>query len=169
MDILSPNFPQGKLSPQQLEKFGKRFWRKVDKTGDCWLWMGRLAHGYGTISITPTKHQIFILLAHRVAWELTHGKIPDGLLICHRCNNPQCVNPDHLYPGTPQDNANDRVAAGRHTAGARVTSKLTEQQAREIREKYRRGYTSMRFLGRQYGVSHETVRLIVSNQAWKSA
>lgn len=92
-----------------------RFWSKVDTSGDCWLWLaGCNPSGYGQIAVSvngSTKRKI--VLAHRVAYELTNGSIPEGLIICHRCNNRRCVNPAHLYAGTVQDNANDRVNSGK--------------------------------------------------------
>lgn len=86
-----------------------RFWAKVDKTGDCWLWAGyRDRRGYGTFNVgrTPKK-------AHRVAYELVKGPIPAGLVIDHRCWNPPCVNPDHLRAVTPAANSANKNPKGR--------------------------------------------------------
>lgn len=84
-----------------------RFWSKVDPTGHCWLWMGALnEHGYGVIH-GPER------LAPRTAWELTFGSIPDGLDVLHRCDNPPCVRPSHLWLGTQRDNTADMIAKGR--------------------------------------------------------
>ena len=78
-----------------------RLWAKVDKSGDCWIWTGcRIRHGYGRISGPGRKP----LLAHRVAYELTYGPIPDGLELDHLCRNPSCVRPDHLEPVTHLEN-----------------------------------------------------------------
>lgn len=86
-----------------------RFWSKVQKTDDCWLWRAtRFPKGYGQIKIKGRRR-----LAHRVAWELTNGPIPDGLQVCHHCDNPPCVRPDHLFLGTQSDNIQDAVSKGR--------------------------------------------------------
>lgn len=88
-----------------------RFWKKVDKSGGpdaCWLWTAAKEHsGHGALS-----YKNKLMQAHRVAYVLAHGSIPDGLIICHRCNVPACVNPSHLYAGTHQDNMRDAINAG---------------------------------------------------------
>lgn len=87
-----------------------RFWAKVDISGDCWLWSGAIyaESGYGRLSF-----QRKALGAHRVAWQLVNGPIPDGMLVCHRCDNPPCVRADHLFLGTQSDNIADMWAKGR--------------------------------------------------------
>lgn len=86
------------------------FWTHVDKSGACWLWTGtRNLQGYGT-----TTHRSLPIGAHRLAYELTHGfTIPAGMIVMHTCDNPPCVNPDHLRLGTQRDNVRDMTARGR--------------------------------------------------------
>lgn len=92
-----------------------RFWLRVDRSGDCWRWTGtHKATGYGRLSWGGRR----AAPAHRVAWELTHGVIPDGVHVLHRCDNPTCVNPAHLFLGTHADNMSDRREKGRY-AGLR--------------------------------------------------
>lgn len=88
-----------------------RFWPKVDKSGECWLWTGaRDERGYGRIG-TGGKHGT--ALAHRVAWELTAGALSSGAVVCHRCDVPACVRPDHLFLGSQQENLADMRNKGR--------------------------------------------------------
>lgn len=90
----------------------ERFWAKVQKGPGCWTWTGcRDDHGYGMFR--PYGRKASARRAHRVAWELTHGPIPAGMFACHKCDNPQCVRPAHLFLGTPADNAHDRDKKGR--------------------------------------------------------
>ena len=102
-------------APKPLD-FG--FWEKVDKhaEGGCWVWTGtRQVFGYG-ISLRYR-------LAHRVSWEIANGPIPDGLWVLHRCDNPPCVNPAHLFLGTQTENMRDMTAKGRHPHSRRTTCK----------------------------------------------
>jgi len=94
-----------------------RFWSRVQKTEGCWLWTGCVnSTGYGSGTFGKARTH----MAHRFSWEIAHGPIPDGLCVCHRCDNPRCVRPDHLFLGTRSDNQNDRVAKGRHNEATKT-------------------------------------------------
>ena len=88
------------------ETFVSRFWSRVIKTDTCWIWdSARTAAGYGDFTLEGQ-----VRTAHRYSWELAHGPIPEGMFICHHCDNPPCVRPDHLFLGTHQDNMDDAKA-----------------------------------------------------------
>jgi hypothetical protein len=90
--------------------FEWRFWKYVNKTDGCWLWTGAIGgSGYGLLGVENRN-----VPAHRLSWQIHNGPIPDGLLVCHTCDNPPCVNPAHLWLGTNLDNARDKMAKGRH-------------------------------------------------------
>lgn len=92
----------------------ERFWAKVDKTGSCWLWTGAVDRdGYGSFTAFFDGQKKF-LRAHRFAYQLCKGEIAHGLFVCHSCDVPLCVNPDHLWLGTPADNVSDMLAKKRH-------------------------------------------------------
>ena len=82
---------------------------KIEKDeNDCWIWLGLRRKGYGR-----AQHQNKVVSTHRIVWELVNGPIAKGLLICHRCDNPPCCNPEHLFLGTDKDNSRDKIAKGR--------------------------------------------------------
>ena len=144
----------------------ERFWAKVDKASGCWWWTAyRNQWGYGVFGFHARKHS----LAHRVAWEFTNGAIPDGLLVLHRCDNPACVNPDHLFLGTNQDNMDDMYKKGRqrHIRGEdRTDAKLTEKSVRDVRRRQKEGNVTHRQLATEYGVSRSTVSMAVRGDTW---
>jgi hypothetical protein len=111
----------------------ERFWNKVQKTDDCWLWMGhRLARGYGMISMGGRKGRPE--LAHRVAYALTYGPIPEGVDVLHRCDNPPCVRPDHLFLGNQAENMADMRRKGRWR---RVSPRIHRAKGYRLSEQHR--------------------------------
>lgn len=140
------------------------FWANVHKSDGCWRWAkARRADGYGALRVKGKT-----IRAHRMAYVLAYGTIPDGLEVCHKCDNPACVRPDHLFLGTHSDNQKDMSEKGRAPRGERQgRHKLTFQQVTDIRAKYQLGKISQRELGRQYNVGSTAIRWIVKNWAWK--
>lgn len=128
-----------------------RFWKYVERAGDdeCWLWKAsRRNFGYGQLGIYRDGRQ-FVVLASRFSWALHHGEIPDGLQVLHKCDNPPCVNPNHLFLGTTQDNTNDARWKGRLYTTA---PDLTLEQIADVRARYQAG-ESRAAIGRRYGTT----------------
>lgn len=129
----------------------------------CRPWRKATSHsGYGVIGAAEANPKQ--LKAHRVAWELNRGPIPEGLFVLHRCDNPPCVNPWHLFLGTSQDNMDDMTKKGRQTRGEKTnTAKLTHSEVRLIRASSDRGAV----LARRFGVSKWTVYAVLNRVTWK--
>lgn len=137
---------------------------RVDLSTGCWGWTGsRDSHGYGRLAIKGKRWRVHRLAA--VLW-LGFNDDPD-LKVCHRCDNPPCFNPAHLFIGTALDNMRDKCQKGRQANDRRLysTAKLTDEQIREIRVLGAR--VSHRELGQRYGVSHETIRLAYLRKTFK--
>lgn len=148
----------------------KRFWSKVDKTGDCWIWTASKNYGgYGYFGISiGGKPKVY--KAHRIAYILGNKKlVPKGTLVCHTCDNPSCVNPDHLFIGTDRDNTNDKMKKNRQSrmlSARNPSSKLTEPQVAEIRRLYASGGTTYQELGSKFSVTKQTIFAIIKNKQW---
>lgn len=147
------------------EQFATRFWSKVDPTADCWEWTAhRKSNGYGQFTLRKGT----FVGAHTVSYALVHGPISPGMSVCHRCDNPPCVNPDHLFLGTQSDNAIDMFSKGRASRSKgkeRANAKLNDHAVREIRAATpHRGLVSV--LAVQYGVSSTTIRKVLLGQKW---
>lgn len=140
-----------------------RFWAKVDKKEDneCWEWIGNLQHdGYPRFKIT-TK----VILAHRFSWELHNGDIPNKMLVCHHCDNRKCVNPNHLFLGTHQDNSTDMVLKGRHRNPTK--NKIDKNIADKIRTIYNSRKYTQKELGLMFSLHQSSISLIVTNKEWR--
>lgn len=146
--------------------FAPRFWSHVNILGedDCWLWQAAIVKGYGKFKDDNRKH----LASHRIAYELTYGPIPEGLLVCHECDTPLCCNPAHLFVGTPKDNMQDMVKKGRKGDAKGVKhggAILTDEQVIEIRRLSNAGHSGKE-LARQFGVGDTQIYRIVHRLRW---
>ena len=163
-----------------------RFWSKVDKTSNpngCWEFSITEKAGYGCFSIKGKKYK-----AHRISYKLYYGKIPNGLNILHHCDNKKCINPDHLFAGTQQDNIKDMVNKNRHAKGKYLSkkikerkrkhpedtfygeqspnAKLTNEQANQIRQEYIPRLISLNYLAKKYNVAKCTILKIIQNKTY---
>jgi hypothetical protein len=139
------------------------FWSKVRRTDTCWLWEAQITRsGYGSFSMDGRKR-----LAHRLAYELTHGPIPPGLCVCHRCDVRHCVNPAHLFLGTVGDNQRDAQRKGRLHGANRPATRLSSEEVASIRREYVPGKVGYQRLARRYGVANRTIYQIVNRLTWK--
>jgi predicted ribonuclease toxin of YeeF-YezG toxin-antitoxin module len=162
----------------------ERFWSNVDRSGGdkaCWIWTaGKSGDGYGGFRVGKIQ-----TTAHRYAWILTNGPVPDGLFVCHDCpggDNPACVNPAHMFLGTNGDNQRDASAKGMLSHGddhnsrrnpeslkrgeENKQSKLTAEQVRSIRTEYASGTTTQDELARKYHVVRNAIWMIVKRKTW---
>lgn len=165
-----------------MSDVAERFWAKVDKNGPtpphlpglgaCWAWRASVNRkGYGEFSRGAR-----IAKAHRVSWELAHGPIPEGMFVCHHCDNPSCVNPAHLFLGTNRDNAIDMTAKGRNGAHTRPECrprgerhgrrKVTTPDVIAIRAARLAG-EPLKSLADRYGLHLGTISAIATRVTWR--
>lgn len=148
-------------------QLAQRLWRSVTKSEACWEWTGaRTTAGYGHFQFLCRHYY-----AHRLSYEIAFGAVPSGMVICHRCDNPKCVRPEHLFLGTHADNARDKVEKNRHVlpmlARARHPSaKLSESDVAEMRRRHTEDGTSGAALGRLFGVSTSQACNILRGDSW---
>ena len=156
----------------------ERFWEKVSRDGPvpahrpelgpCWIWTAGInvrRGGYGMFALRKGV----IRRAHRIAWQLERGEVPDGVWVLHHCDNPPCVRPDHLFLGTPKDNSGDKDAKGRGNypkGSARPQAKITEADVIAIRAARAEGVTGA-VLAQRYGIHRTAVYHIAKGDYWK--
>ena len=149
------------------EKLLESFWKKVKKTNSCWEWTAvKTSKGYGHLPYA--RNWGFTTLAHRLSYLIHRGDIPEGLLICHTCDNPHCVNPEHLFLGTQVDNMQDCLSKGRvryitHRGESNGRCKISREQALEIKH----SLLPRKELMKKFGISRSMVGKIKSGSSWK--
>lgn len=149
-----------------LEKFERKYIRK--SLNECWLWIGaKSSWGYGNMRYEGRPSP-----AHRLSFTFYKGNIPKGMIVCHRCDVPACVNPHHLFLGTHQDNTNDKIKKGRQppkTGEKNPRVKLRERDVKYIRERYvpRHYKFSAVKLGKMFGVNATTICSAANGPNWK--
>ena len=146
------------------EKDEARFWRHVEKTDGCWIYHGSYGGScgkYGRHWAQGKRHG-----AHRYAYILAYGEIPGDREVCHTCDNPKCVRPDHLWLGTHRENMRDMVRKGRKPRVPNVgATKLSDDQVRDIRNRYNRtGYhtSNLRVLANEFGISYAHAKRLIA-------
>ena len=150
----------GKILPLTIDRIEAK--SHIVAESGCWVWMGGLTvAGYPQIESAGKKHY-----AHRVSYELHHGVSAEGMLVCHRCDNPSCVNPNHLFLGTPKDNQNDMAVKRRSTYGQKnAQAKLSEAEALRIKKMGTSGFSQQK-IADAFGVSRSNVGLILRGERW---
>lgn len=155
----------GSTEGSQRVPTSELFWSRVVRgtESECWLWVGPLRpHGHGSCRLLGEQ------IAHRVAYRLAVGEIPPGSYVCHRCNNPPCCNPAHLYVGDAYTNAQDLVARRRESEGfTDRRARLTWAQVCEMRARFAAGGVTQTALAGEYGVSLSQVQRVVRGKQWR--
>ena len=141
----------------------------IENENGCWIWQGSKSnHGYGSVSVSRGK----TMLVHRLAFKLWCGELPDYLFVCHHCDEPLCVNPNHLFLGTNQDNIDDKIFKGRaytgiHKGERNENSVLTEYKVKEIKKLLMKGSQSQSEIAKAFGVSKQCITDIKLDRVWK--
>ena len=153
----------------QKERILKRMMSKIKVVDNgCWEWTGnKNQNNYGVMGVSSIDG-LKQYKAHRLMYKIKNGDISNNFLVCHKCDNPSCCNPDHLFLGTYLDNINDRILKGRTVKGENQgSSKLRSEQINEIRNKYIPKKYTLKRLAKEYGVHHSTIYNVVKRVKWK--
>lgn len=150
------------FNEQEIKKFFSRV-VKGSVEDDCWRWIGATSHGYAIFKVKFERYR-----ASRVSYFITHGVDPEELFICHKCDNPICTNPNHLFLGDQFVNMNDASIKNRLCVGKdNIMSRLKEEDIPKIKEIYAKGGISQLKLAKQFSVTQATIFRVVRNKCWK--
>lgn len=154
---------KGKTEEEKLPMMKIMFYERIEKTESCWIWKGsKIKSGYGIISFGGKP-----ISAHRLSWKIHHEEIGSDMIVRHLCNNPICVNPEHLAIGTHQDNSDDRVKAGNSGKGSQnCNSSLNEEDIKKIKNLLVLGISGAE-IGRRFNVSRTTINNIKKQRTWR--
>ncbi len=146
-----------------------RFWSKVEKTKGCWNWTGsKDTYGYGSIRIR-VRGKIITPIASRISFLLENKEIPRGMCVCHKCDNPKCVRPSHLFLASHKENMRDMLKKGRRASTVGLKNpkcKLTEKDVLEIRKLYKKGNITHVELAKKFGVGYGHISYIIRRLSW---
>lgn len=160
-------FWQTSSEQEKKQKMISEYERLVIKKEGCWSWGIKTDQcGYARIHMGRGK----IMLGHRASWIINNGEIPDSLFVLHKCDNPRCTNPAHLFLGTPKDNTNDCISKGRKKVSFGKTHynvKLNEDDVREIRKLIKGGFSQSQ-LAKKFNVSPSCIQSIHEYKTWKN-
>jgi hypothetical protein len=152
---------------KEHQTFEQAFWKFAQKSKGCWKWNGEIdKDGYGRMKLPHSKGK---RLAHRASWQVHNGEIPKGLCVLHKCDNPPCVNPDHLFLGTNRDNSDDMVRKNRQARGSKSgRAILTESDVLKIRKMYKSNGHNIVAISKAFPqVKRVSIHDVVYRYAWK--
>lgn len=153
--------------PRTYKNKEQLFWEKIDKKdnpNECWNWIGASTRHYGAGHYAGKTYR-----SHRLVWELTYGEIPEGMYVLHKCDNPKCCNPNHLFLGTQEENNRDRARKNRSAhliGGLNPNKRFNDGDIILIRTLYKEGMTQTA-IGKLMGTGQGTIKDIVLNKTWK--
>ncbi len=152
---------------KEIDRFMEKVVKHPEENGGCWEWIAATYRGgYGHFR-RKVEGNWKMVKAHRYSYELFKGPLEKSLFVCHKCDNPSCVNPEHLFLGTAKENSDDKLKKGRFRGGRNPNHKwLTQEVVDAIREDYKKGLSQIELV-RKYGHNRSQVCRVVNHQTWK--